>query len=396
MGTFKDASRSNPCPICGKTDWCSRFIPDEVTYAGQELPVCRRIITQELQSSVDGKTYFFVKEFSDASVLYTDTPNSRHNQSGQNEYSFKPLPRAETKTKDYGIPAKSNKELNLIYRNFLSLLSLSKKHYKQFRKEGWPKELIINSQIVSLSLKKEFDTEKNIFTDQKERKKLMLHLQEKHPSLGGVPGFYQDDDGLWTFVGKAGILIPLYDSEQNIYRLRLRLDYPERDKNGKEKNKYKNFSSFAQEEDEYGNLLTVYKNGCRAGSHIGIYFNPKADDLTTCYITEGEKKAIVANHFLKCIVISLPGVHTFSKLFEKGENDTSVMDFLLSIGCKRFVVAYDADKATNKAVLRCEKKLIERLKSFPVEIFITYWNLGFGKGLDDILLIGIHPTKIPI
>lgn len=396
MGTFKDASKSNPCPICGKSDWCSRFLPDDTSYIGQELPVCRRIQAMEIQSSVDGKTYYFVKEFSDTSVLYTDTPGSKDTYPRQKGYSFNPQAKPSVKTEDHGIPAKPNRELNHIYRDFLSHLTLSSKHYEYFRKEGWPEDLIANSHIVSLPLKKEYDTERALFTDQKERKNLMLLLQQNHPSLIGVPGFYQDDDDLWTFVGKAGILIPLYDKDQNICRLRLRLDHPERNENGKEKNKYKNFSTFLQKKDENGIWKNIYKNGCRAGSQVGIYFNPEADDPTTCYITEGEKKAMVSNYILKCIVISLPGVNTFAKLLEKDENGISILDFLLSIGCKRVVIAYDADKATNPAVLRCEEKLILLLKSYPFRIFTTYWKYGFGKGLDDILLVGIHPSKIPV
>lgn len=392
MGTFKDATKSHPCPICGKTDWCSHFIPDNPAYSGQELPVCRRIHVQEIQSPIDGHPYYFVKEFPDASVLYTDTPKSSTGSRKQKGYAFKPSDKVISAPKKPEIPVRSNKELNLIYRDLLSMLQLSKRHNSMLRKDGWSAELIKKSRISSLHLKKSFDESKKMYSDQHERKRIAKLLLEKHSSLIGVPGFYQDEDGQWTFVGKQGILIPIYDRNHNIYRLRLRLDRPDLDEKGKEKNKYKNFSSYAEEKNEGGELRNIYMNGCRAGSQVGIYYDPACDSSAICYITEGEKKAIVANHVLKCIVISLPGVNTFSKLKEKDTSGISTVDFLRSIGCKKTIVAYDADKSTNNVVQRCEEKLITLLKESSFETYTTSWNPGFGKGLDDILLLGVYPT----
>ena len=43
---------------------------------------------------------------------------------------------------------------------------------------------------------------------------------------------------------------------------------------------------------------------------------PSRDDYTVCYITEGEKKSLFANHVLHAPVVSLPGVNSFGKVLE--------------------------------------------------------------------------------
>ena len=91
------------------------------------------------------------------------------------------------------------------------------------------------------------------------------------------------------------------------------------------------FLSTYPSKDSNNILSNEYLNGCRAGSHIGFYFHPSTDDPGVCYITEGEKKAIVANYFLRCIVISLPGVNSHAKLTKTDKSGRSVLDFLKTL-----------------------------------------------------------------
>ena len=223
--------------------------------------------------------------------------------------------------------------------------------------------------------------------------KICRELLKEHHSLQGVPGFYQDDFGRWTFSGKSGMLFPLMDRHGYLYRLRLRLDRPDTDENGKEKNKYKNFSSYFPTK-ENDRIINGFLNGCRAGSQIGFYYNSKHDNPLFCIITEGEKKAIVANYILHCIVISIPGVNNFAKLSEKDEDGITIYDYLHSIGCEKIATAFDADKLINNSVLQCESHLIADIKGAGFKAYIGKWNFGFGKGLDDILLLGILPEYV--
>lgn len=398
MGTFQNVSRTEPCAICGKTDWCSVFFPDKAAYEGQKLYVCRRISSPEVQSPSNGKTYYFIKEFGDASCLYSDAKKESNSGYNNFEYTYHSpaVQEMAAKKADTGIPALPNRELDLIYRAFLKQLTLSKAHFRKLHSDGWNRELIARSGVKSLTLSKSFDSEKGYYTDQDTRIQICQTLLESFPTLSGVPGFYQDASNRWTFSGKSGILFPIRDRNNYLYRLRLRLDHPELDEKGKEKNKYKNFSSYFPSTDSNGIITNAFLNGCRAGSKIGIFFNPKIDNVSFCIITEGEKKGYVANYLLKCVVISLPGVNSFGKLKEPDEEGISVFQFLHMIGCDSIAVAYDADKYVNEKVLQCEQKLVELAKEELFNTSVAVWNPGFGKGLDDILALGIIPEYIPV
>ena len=160
---------------------------------------------------------------------------------------------------------------------------------------------------------------------------------------------------------------------------------------GKVNGKYKNFSSYKRREEHKDGKIyayNTYEQGCQSGSPISLYTKP-GDDMRFVYITEGEKKAMVMNHFLNCPVISIPGVNCFNKLFEKiAGKDYSMLEWLQSRGLKTIVVVYDADKGTNEAVLNAENGLLERCHQEGIETYVGEWDARYGKGADDILILG--------
>ena len=284
------------------------------------------------------------------------------------------------------------------------------------------------------------------------RKKIMEALVEKVGAPIGVPGFYQRKDQTYTMVGLSGVIFPIFNSKGLIVRIRINDSYPIVDgnfnnqvgiftyqkprypenssvgwyfipkineklvyeskvlvwqygsqdnliklnkkgyPNGKVRGKYKNFSSFKEVEikDSQGNhIVNKYTNGCQSGSHCSLY-TKKGDNMSMVYVTEGEKKAIVANMILKAPVISLPGVATFKKLFDVEEGyDISILQRLKNYGMKQVAIVYDSDKNENAAVLKQEQQAILNFIQAGFKILVGEWDQNWGKGLDDILLSGV-------
>ena len=113
MGTFRDVTKQYPCPICGKTDWCSFLQPDTAAYPGQVLCVCRRIQASEITSSINGKTYYSIKELSDGSILYTDVKKDSEKENPVKGYVYTPL-KPSVKPEDISNPPLPNEELDKI------------------------------------------------------------------------------------------------------------------------------------------------------------------------------------------------------------------------------------------------------------------------------------------
>lgn len=409
MERAKSVSRHDRCPICGKSDWC-RFLPANSKIPGAKLVNCKRdTICQDQISSLDGKTYIFIKKCNDLSSLYIDEEVSKQEQElWRREHGYhaksrkeKPIKKDKNqpvvwqKTEDGKVEGACrplpDQELDAIYRKFLSLLQLKPVHRTYLLKERWGEELIEKSLARSLPSAREWKSaQANSRQKYRSRRDITEELVRQFGDLKGVPGFFEQS-GSWTFAGKQGLLFPLYNRKGQIYRLRIRVDYPEIDEKGKAKNKYHNFSSFREEKRKDGTLYNYYWNGTQANSQIGFYSQFTKDNYVV-YITEGEKKSLVANYVLGLSVICIPGVSSFGKLFEADESGISVIDHAIEKGAKVFVIAYDADKSINAKVLQCEKTLVKRLKEKGVQIALADWNMGFGKGLDDILGIGIRPN----
>ena len=206
MGTIRNVSKSEPCPICGKTDWCTILKPDDESYPGQELYICRRIQMDTVCNN--GFTYSFIKELADGSSLY-----SIKTERAQKYHKYKRYKETKTpKPKDLYPKVLDTDSLDKIYHSFLQLLPLSSKHYRKLKNDGWSDSLIQRSLIRSLILKTSYDDTKKLFTDYLERVRIADSLINEYGNLKGVPGFFQDNENKWTFVGRRGMLIPIYNN----------------------------------------------------------------------------------------------------------------------------------------------------------------------------------------
>lgn len=200
-------------------------------------------------------------------------------------------------------------------------------------------------------------------------------------------------DGEWVFKNyESNEETIVYSIQKQISKVEFcKKGYPV----GKVEGKYKNWSSYSEKKEETEEQITIVnrlKNGTQSGSSISLYCKD-GDDFTTVYIVEGEKKAIVLNMLLNCPVISVPGVGTWSKVFEpEAQTGISMMDMLRKRGVVNWIIAYDADKESNISVLNAEQNAAKAFLDEGCNIYITFWNINFGKGIDDIIIPGNRPN----
>ena len=160
---------------------------------------------------------------------------------------------------------------------------------------------------------------------------------------------------------------------------------------GKAEGKYTNISSVFEKRLPNGEVVNGFFNGCRSGSPYSLYYQ-EGEHFTIVIGTEGEKKSMVANQIKKCPLVCVPGVSSYSVIFEKDEHGISLIDYLKSRGMKYFILCYDADKEENDRVLHAEATFVEELKKNNVIPLIGEWKGKFDKGLDDILIMGLDIT----
>ena len=342
------------------------------------------------------------------------------------------------------VPLASPERLNEVYGKFLDLLVLESEDEQSLRKEWKSNANTILSlyPIKTIPMPDSSRINGGYNLQNKMRKQIMASLISAVGAPIGVPGFYQWKEGSdWTFSNLSGIAFPVYDSEGRIVRLRIRDAFPlikgrcmdadglfsfykgewyfqldgKNDRvivespkqnihkcemnglqpKGKVEGKYKNFSSFSPfvEDNVQKNK---YHNGCQSGSHISLYCAP-GTNYDAVFVTEGEKKGMFGNLMSGFAFITVPGVNTFSKVFEPEEGmDTSMFDAIRSRGCKLLIIAYDADKIKNKGVLAAEGNLVKKALETGIQVLIADWNIGYGKGIDDLYANGCKPKFIPI
>ncbi len=244
-GSSSAVTFSDPCPICGKPDWCNRVVFEN----GNRLAYCKRKSGNKgdvIAASGDMWVYRKVTK----EKFHVWEPKAQYEANLEKYLSEKSLSKGKavnynftaskgTDNSDYidwnGIPLEGvtectdPKRLDTVYRVFLELLELEDKHRERLLLE-WNGDFF--NSVMKHYIIRSIPPEDRIRFSSKEklknfsRKKIMEKLIEKVGEPMGIPGFYQRPDGTWTFYYLCGIAYPVYDCDGNIIRLRIGTDYP--------------------------------------------------------------------------------------------------------------------------------------------------------------------------
>lgn len=219
-------------------------------------------------------------------ALYTGTPRSQAGNALEEQIGTqrKGKPRKERPKWEIQMPETPETEpadvrvRHAAYHALLSKLSLAADHKKNLLARGLPEAEILRLEyrttpVVGVGI-------------------IAGKLQEEGITLDGVPGFYQDDRGRWTFVHEQrGILIPVRDRLGRIQGIQIRRD-------NVAKRKYRWVSSSGR------------KEGCRAEGWPHL----SGEVSSTAILTEGPMKADVIHALTGLTVLAVPGVNALTQL----------------------------------------------------------------------------------
>ena len=187
-------------------------------------------------------------------------------------------------------------------------------------------------------------------------KTIARNLIENGAYLSGVPGFYKDRDGDWTFIhAKRGILIPMKDVHGRIQGLQLRLDHPI------DGRKFRWIASGR------------YLDGCAAEAFTHLAGKPEEIVL----LTEGGMKSDVIHALTGHTVLGMPGVNALM-------HTRSVLEYLRSHGMKKLMTAFDMDMLKNHHVMSAYTNLCQMIEELGIPYGTYLWDPRY-KGLDDYL-----------
>lgn len=236
------------------------------------------------------------------------------------------------------------------YELFIYGMKLSDEHRQSIRSRGLP------DPWIDLAGYRTF-----VPTDLRES---MLRVWRAYKtSMTKIPGFFTNKEQKIECAGKDGILIPVRRNDASIAALRIRLDKPFAG------TKYLWFSSSG-------------KGGPSCGAPCHVPLGEMRDDVVR--VTEGEFKADVCTLRTGLLTVSVPGATNIGHL----------LSTLQTIGPRRVVLAWDADKNEKKEVAGRPVNHVARglqmaalhLSQAGYEVMIEDWDASIGKGIDDVLV----------
>ena len=249
---WSTVSRTTPCTICGKSDWCT-------VSADGAWALCRRVENGTGLHRLDktGADYWLYRL--DEHVPYRPSTSEPPSQSR--------VERADPRT------------LDRVYRALLAVLPLTSAHRQALRRRGLLDTEIMRRGYRTMPLEG--------------RAALVRGIVDRLgvDTCTGIPGLYGDAQGtrrLWTLAGAVGLLIPVRDVNGRIVALQIRSDDP-------------------GQRSKYTWLSSAKHNGPGPGTpaHRPLYTGPHGD---TVRVTEGPLKADITTVLGGVLTIAVPGV----------------------------------------------------------------------------------------
>ena len=281
----------------------------------------------------------------DLYALYTGIPRDEVRKTLAEQLD---VPLKEKKPKKLAVP-QANTQYPLadvetrhaVYQAFLSRLSLATDHRENLLARG------LTEQDIQ---KLEYKTTPVIGMEAIAKRLCLDGFR-----LAGIPGFYKDENGKWSFAqAERGILIPVRDPKGRIQGLQIRRDNVTR-------RKFRWVSSAERAE------------GCKAEGWTHV----AGSVCQVAVLTEGAMKADVIHALTGLTVLAVPGVNALTQL------ELTLLE-LRNEGLTEIKTAFDMDFATNWHVQKGYDSLLNLLGQMGLQFGVYLWDPAF-KGLDDYI-----------
>ena len=329
---WKEVRKDSPCPVCGKTDWCS-------VSTDSGLAACRR----ESKGAISVKTDKSAVEY----YLHRIGPSSVFNGEPHVNGVKDSQPALDNGT---SVSRADAPGLDRAYQALLTNFGLSDLHREALKARG-----LSEDEIAKRGFRSYPRSGRSAIA-----KRLRDELGDKFAS---IPGFVNTSE-YPKLVGPDGLLIPCRNIAGHIIALKVRRD------DSPSGNRYVYVSS-----TRYG--------GPGPGAPVHIPLSIKSP-VATVRLTEGELKADIATATSGVPTISLPGVAGWR----------AGIPVLRDLGVTTVRLAFDADAATNAVVAKAQLYCAQALLAEGFALEFERWDLSVAKGIDDLLASGKEPELL--
>lgn len=316
-GEWKEASKASPCPICGKSNWCS--VHQEGAFVN-----CRRESHGALKAKQDQSgVEYYVHKIGDSrdrgARSFIHRPPQRPCVTAQD--------RADTDT------------LNKVYSALLRLMPLAPQHGENLLARGLSDEEIQKRGYGTLHPMRRREVADQLVN---------LFGQDTCSAVPGV--YFRERWGrkVWGIFGcsETAILIPVRDRHGRIVGIKARRE------SGGEGSKYVYLSS-----------LPKFLGGPSPGALVHVPLS-KSETAALIRLTEGELKADVATVKSGILTVSIPGVQAWRR----------AIPVLQELGAQTIRLSFDMDARENQAVAKMLSAAAIGIKQHNFNLEVETWK----------------------